>query len=932
MKEAERKKAAVAFSKRWAGLGDEEKHKQQFWDQLLREVYGVTQHGYVTPEKDVKMKDPGAKKKTTRFIDLYIPTTKVLIEQKGIKCNLDTPEQRGVDAYGNPRMVTPYEQAQNYNNWLPTHQRANWIVTCNFAIFRIYDMEKPLDAPIEIKLDELPDRFHEMDFLIDAGISHIVREFNLSIGAGALVGKIYDSLHKQYANPNSAETLHSLNVLCVRLVFCLYAEDAGLFKEHDSFSKFIASYRPENLRGGLRDLFAILDTPVDQRDPDDEEKLLSFPYVNGGLFSSLQKIKIPKFSQEAYDILLHDCAENFNWARISPTIFGAVFEGTLNSEIRRQSGMHYTSIENIHKVIDPLFLDELREELNEIEDETSKVKRNQKLDAYQNKLATLHFLDPACGSGNFLTETYLSLRKLENEALRVRYKGEMFLGVLENPIKVSISQFHGIEINDFAVAVAKTALWIAESQMMQETREIVTVDEDFFPLKTNAGIHEGNALRMDWSKVVDKSKLSYIMGNPPFVGARIMSEAQKSDLLAVFGEDWHNVGNLDYVSGWYKKSSDFINGNRIFCAFVSTNSISQGEQVQPLWEPLFQQGLKINFAYKTFIWDSEANNKAHVHCVIIGFSFYEKYNKKIFLKDTIIEATHINPYLVDAPDIFIKNRNKPISNIPFARSGNKPIDDGNYLFTKEEMEEFLQKEPSAKKFFHPWYGSVEFIHRKPRYCLWLGEASPHELYKMPECLKRVEAVRKYRSNSKSAGTRLLADKPTRFHVETILHTNYLVIPLTSSEKRRYVPIGFMTPDCLASNLVIVIPNAALYHFGVLTSNVFMTWMRAVCGRLKSDYRITKDNVYNNFPWPHPTQKQKEKIESAAQAILDVRDLYPESSLAVLYDETLMPPELRKAHKLNDRAVMEAYGMWDKIHSEAERVTWLFRMYEELADS
>ena len=516
MKESERKKAALAFSKRWAGLGDEEKHKQQFWDQLLREVYGVTQHGYVTPEKDVKMKDPGAKKKTTRFIDLYIPATKVLIEQKGIKCNLDTPEQRGVDAYGNPRMVTPYEQAQNYNNWLPTHQRANWIVTCNFAIFRIYDMEKPLEAPIEIKLEELPDRYHEMDFLIDAGISHIVREFNISIGAGALVGKIYDSLHKQYANPNSAETLHSLNVLCVRLVFCLYAEDAGLFKEHDSFSKFIASYRPENLRGGLRDLFAILDTPFDQRDPDDEEKLLSFPYVNGGLFNSSQQIKIPRFSQEAYDILLHDCAENFNWAGISPTIFGAVFEGTLNSEIRRKSGMHYTSIENIHKVIDPLFLDELREELNEIEDETSKAKRNQKLDAYQNKLASLHFLDPACGSGNFLTETYLSLRKLENEALRVRYKGEMFLGVLENPIKVSISQFYGIEINDFAVAVAKTALWIAESQMMQETREIVTIDKDFLPLKTNAGIHERNALRMDWNDVVPKTKLKYIMGNPPF--------------------------------------------------------------------------------------------------------------------------------------------------------------------------------------------------------------------------------------------------------------------------------------------------------------------------------------------------------------------------------------------------------------------------------
>ncbi len=931
MKEAERKKAAVAFSKRWAGLGDEEKHKQQFWDQLLREVYGVTQHGYVTPEKDVKMKDPGAKKKTTRFIDLYIPTTKVLIEQKGIKCNLDAPEQRGVDAYGNPRMVTPYEQAQNYNNWLPTHQRANWIVTCNFAVFRIYDMEKPLDAPVEIKLEDLPDRFHEMDFLIDAGISHIVREFNLSIGAGALVGKMYDSLHKQYANPNSAETLHSLNVLCVRLVFCLYAENAGLFKEHDSFRKFIASYRPENLRGGLRDLFTILDTPVDQRDPDDEEKLLSFPYVNGGLFTSSQKIKIPRFSQEAYDILLHDCAENFNWAGISPTIFGAVFEGTLNSEIRRQGGMHYTSIENIHKVIDPLFLNELREELNEIEDETSKVKRNQKLDAYQNKLASLHFLDPACGSGNFLTETYLSLRKLENEALRVRYKGEMFLGVLENPIKVSISQFHGIEINDFAVAVAKTALWIAESQMMQETREIVTVDKDFLPLKTNAGIHEGNALRMDWSIVVDKNKLSYIMGNPPFVGLALRTENQQIDMDTVFSDN-KRAGRLDYVAAWYKKAAVYITGTLIEAAFVSTNSICQGEQVPILWEDLFNNhNIKINFAYRTFSWNNEAKDKASVHCVIIGFSNKNRDTKLLFDEGQIKYVDNINGYLVNADNVFIRLRGKARVGLPKLVQGNKPWDGGFLLLSVEEKNQLISKYPKSELLIKRFVGSYEFINNKMRYCLWLKDVSPNEYRNIPEIMNRLEGVTNIRRNTKTIAVQAQAQTPMLFSQIRQPDKNYILIPETSSSNRKYIPIGFMSKDIIASNSTLIATDATLYLFGILTSNVHMSWVKTVCGRLKSDYRYSP-SIYNNFPWPQPTEKQKAKIETTAQEILNTRKLFSNASLADLYDEVAMPPELRKAHKANDRAVMEAYGMWGNVQSEGECVAWLFKMYEELSNS
>ena len=680
-------------------------------------------------------------------------------------------------------------------------------------------------------------------------------------------------------------------------------------------------------RRALIDLFKVLDTKPEDRDPYMDDDLAAFPYVNGGLFAD-ESIVIPRLDETIVDLILHRASEEFDWSAISPTIFGAVFESTLNPETRRSGGMHYTSIENIHKVIDPLFLDDLRAEFDAIMEIAVDKTRLARLGEFQKKLAGLTFLDPACGSGNFLTETYLSLRRLENKVIAAIQFNQLTWDV-GNPIQVSIGQFYGIEINDFAVTVARTALWIAESQMLKETEDVVRMSLDFLPLKSYANITEGNALQLDWESVVPRHKLDYIMGNPPFVGARLMDTVQKSDLNAIFS-GWKNAGNLDYVSCWYKKSADFMQDTQIRSALVSTNSVSQGESVANLWKPLFEQGVHIDFAHRTFQWDSEAKIKAHVHCVIIGFSVAPNPKKRLlYTGDRYQTVENINAYLLDAENIFVESRKQPISDVPSIGIGNKPIDGGNYLFTKEEMQEFIEKEPASEKWFKPWYGSQEFINRSPRYCLWLGKCPPNELRKMPECMKRVEAVHDFRLASTSAGTVKLADTPTRFHVENMPQETYIVVPKVSSERRRYIPMGFMTPDILCSDLVFIVPDASLYHFGILTSNVHMAWMRAVCGRLKSDYRYSKDVVYNNFPWPTPTEQQKAKIEQTAQAILDARALYPDCSLADLYDEVTMPPELRKAHQQNDRAVMQAYGFDVKTTTETSCVAQLMKLYQQL---
>ena len=538
--------------------------------------------------------------------------------------------------------------------------------------------------------------------------------------------------------------------------------------------------------------------------------------------------------------------------------------------------------------------------------------------------------DPACGSGNFLTESYISLRRLENDALRCQ-TNQITMGDYANPIQVAIHQFYGIEINDFAATVAKTALWIAESQMLKETEDIIAHQIDFLPLKSYANITEGNALRLNWEDVVPKEKLDYIMGNPPFVGARLMDDSQKSDVNLIF-EGWKNAGNLDYVCCWYKKAADLMQGTEIRSALVSTNSVSQGESVANLWKPLFEAGVHIDYAYRTFRWDSEAKIKAHVHCVIIGFSIAPNHAGKIlYFGDRAQIVQNINGYLLDADNVFVESRKKPISDVPDIGIGNMPLDGGNYLFTEEEKALFVTIEPAAEKWFRPWIGSHEFINRYFRQCLYLKDCSPNDLRKMPECIKRVEAVRQFRLESSRASTKKLAEYPLSFATTNIPTNDYIVVPKVSSERRKYIPIGLLTPDILASDLVFIIPNVSLYHFGILTSNVHMAWMRAVCGRLKSDYRYSKDVVYNNFPWPAPTDEQRAKIEQTAQAILDARNLYPDCSLADLYDEAAMPPELRKAHQQNDKAVMQAYGFWGKLNTESACVAELMKMYQKLAE-
>ena len=825
-------------------------------------------------------------------------------------------------------LLSPYQQARRYGGYLPVNQQPRWIVVCNFKEFRIHDMNHPNDTPEILLLSDLEKEYARLNFLVNTGDENIRKEMEISLQAGELVGVLYDALLKQYAEPESEQTLKSLNALCVRLVFCLYAEDSGIFGKRNMFHDYLQAHRAEDRRA-LINLFRVLDQKEDERDRYLDDDLAAFPYVNGGLFAN-EDIEIPRLGDEIIDLLLSRASEDFDWSAISPTIFGAVFESTLNPQTRRSGGMHYTSIENIHKVIDPLFLDALKTELNDIKSISVKRNRDAKLRIFQTRLASLTFLDPACGSGNFLTETYLSLRRLENEVLSLLYEGQIVMD-MNDPIQVSISQFYGIEINDFAVTVAKTALWIAESQMMKETEDVVRMSLDFLPLKTNAHIVEGNALQMDWEDVVSKMQLNYIMGNPPFIGYTYQSTEQKADLqntMAGIGK------NIDYVSGWYFKAAQLMQSTAVRTAFVSTNSITQGEQVAGVWKPMFEcLGIHIDFAHRTFRWDSEANLKAHVHCVIVGFSVQmNPAEKLLFTSKQVQHVQNISPYLIDAPTLFIESRNKPLCNVPEICKGSQPTDGGNLIVTEEDYNGFMKQAPASAKYIRRFLGADEFLNGKNRYCLWLDGISPKELQGMPLVLERVQLVRDFRLSSKKAATRKQADTPTLFTENRQPSEDFIAIPEVSSGTRRYIPMGFLHPDTICSNKLQILPGASIYHFGVLMSNVHMAWMRTVCGRLKSDYDYSAKIVYNNFPWPVPTEKQKAKIEQSAQAILDARALYPDCSLAVLYNEVTMPPELRKAHQVNDRAVMEAYGFWGKFNSESACVAELMKMYQQLASN
>ena len=689
MNDTEQRAAAKQFALDWQGRGDEKQETQAFWLALLQKIFGVEEpEKYISFERRVEVDDPKTGKSTTKFIDGYISQTRVLIEQKGQDVDLRKGYRQSDGS-----LLSPYQQARRYGGYLPQSEQPRWIIVCNFREFHIHDMNRPNDEPEVLQLADLEKEYHRLQFIIDTTSDHIKKEMDISLKAGELVGVLYDALLEQYQNPNDPETLKSLNALCVRLVFCLYAEDAGIFGRHLMFHDYLSAHERE-ARRALIDLFRVLDQKPEERDPYMDDDLAAFPYVNGGLFSD-ENIVIPRLSEEIVSLILRRASEDFDWSAISPTIFGAVFESTLNPETRRSGGMHYTSIENIHKVIDPLFLDGLKAELEEIRKIPVERTRKQKLEAFQQKLAGLTFLDPACGSGNFLTETYLSLRRLENQVLALLHNNQIVFDV-GNPIQVSIGQFYGIEINDFAVTVAKTALWIAESQMMKETEDVVHMSLDFLPLKSYANIVEGNALRLDWEDVVPKHKLNYIMGNPPFVGARLMGSEQKDDVNLIF-DGWKNAGNLDYVCCWYKKAADFMNGTVIRSALVSTNSVSQGESVANLWKPLFQAGVHIDFAHRTFRWDSEAKIKAHVHCVIIGFSTAQNPAPKVlYTSDRNQIVQNINGYLLDAEDVFVESRSKPLCNVPKIGIGNMPLDGGNYLFTEEEKRSFAQKSLKLK--------------------------------------------------------------------------------------------------------------------------------------------------------------------------------------------------------------------------------------------
>ena len=927
MAEVKQRTAAKKFVEDWTGKGYEKGESQKFWIQLLREVLGVE-----TPEQFISFEDQ-VHLDHTSFIDARIPATKVLIEQKSSDKDLYKAIKQSDGS-----LLNPFQQAKRYITELPLSQHPRWVVTCNFQKFCVYDMERPNGEPQEILLKDLEKEYYRLSFLVDTGSEHLKKEMEVSIKAGEIVGLLYDTLLKQYKDCTNEESLKSLNILCVRLVFCLYAEDAGIFGKHDIFLDYLRQYDVSKMRKALIELFTVLNTKPEDRDPYLEDDLKAFPYVNGGLFAD-EDIEIPNFTEEIKTLLLVNGSENFDWSEISPTIFGAVFESTLNKETRRKGGMHYTSVENIHKVIDPLFLDSLRSEFKLILQKKQPKALKEALFAFQKKLSELTFLDPACGSGNFLTETYLSLRRLENDVLRTLSGRTSYLDFGdEGPIRVQISQFYGIEINDFAVSVAQTALWIAESQMLKETEDIIERDLDFLPLKSYTNILEANALRISWESVIPKHDLKYIMGNPPFIGARLMPQGseKKREVEDLFGKI-KDVQDLDYVCGWFRKAAEFANGTDIEIGFVATNSICQGAQVPILWGVLYKTfGVHINFAFQTFKWESEAADKAAVHCVIVGFSNKERKEKTLYIPDESAQGFHsesascIGPYLVPGMESFVVAQKNAICDVPKMSFGNQPRDGGHFVISEEERDRLLSEDETIGKYLRKFIGATEFINNKKRWCLWLKGVSPVEIVRNKILREKVEAVREFRLKSKAKTTNGYAKVPHLFaQITQPDNSSFLIIPRVSSENREYIPIGFEDENSISSDAVQIVPGATIYHFGVLTSLLHMAWMRTVAGRLEMRYRYSKEIVYNTFPWPVVTDAQRIKIERTAQAILDARALYQGASLAEMYGEQ-MPvfTELVKAHEANDRAVMEAYG-FDKDMSESEIVAKLMQRYEEL---
>ena len=918
----------IIQTKFWSAQEGYEKGKtQQFWNSILKCFDPqIDLPKTIIYEKQVKDPQTG----NTKFIDAYIPHTRVIIEHKSSKVALDKPEpQSGGD------MLTPFQQAERYDNWLPVGEKARYIVCSNFRTIEIHDRNKPLEPPYIIPFTEegVSQNYYRLKFLLDKESSVTALETAVSKAAALKIGELYNDILRQYSKDEmTLELFHNINVFCVRLVFCLYAEDALVFSRKDMFGNYLKSFNSDRyeFRLHLKRLFQVLNTPTEKRDPE-EKRLNEFPYTNGGLFAA--ETSLPKFTETIAFNITQRISLGFDWSPINPAIFGAMFESTLSSKDRREGGMHYTTTDNIDKALAPLFLNGFRRRLEDaIRISDLNTKRDTLL-ALQDDLASVKILDPACGSGNFLTYCFMELRRMENKILY-----ELHSAGLSSSVKVSLSQFHGFEINEFAVDTAKTALWIAQNQLLHETQQILGENIPELPLNDITTIHCVNALRINWEDYVNPSDLDYIVGNPPFVGAMQQSREQKKDMIDCLGEKWKNAGKMDYVCCWYKKAFDFVKKNsKIRCAYVSTNSICQGEQVAFLWKPLFDNGLTIDFAYRTFHWESDSVGMAHVHCVIVGFSVAgvetvctpSLPTKCIYNPDGTIEtAKNINAYLLDGPNYFVESINKPIGDVPEMYFGSMPRDGGAFVITPEQKYEFETMEPISKQWIRKYIGAEEFINNKKRYCLWLVDANPMDIAKSSLVTERVKQVKEFRLASKAEATRRFAKTPTLFCQIAQPNSNYLLIPRVSSEKRKYIPIGFMDKNMIASDSVHIIPNATLYEFGILTSIVHNAWMRVVAGRLKSDYRYSKDIVYNNFPWPSSIDNGQLTIDNAAQKILDIREKYLSegASLATLYGENLdlLFTDLAEAHRELDAVVLGLYGL-RKDATEAEMVAKLFEM-------
>lgn len=929
------REAAQEFVDRWQGRGDEKQDTQVFWIDLLDHVFDIKNAAEICrfeyPVKTLASNHTG-------FADLWIEPAKLLVEQKSLGLDLGAPEMR----QGRP--VTPGQQGRDYANGIPLSQRPRYIIACNFAEFWFYDLEldpqcsKPY---LKLPLAALPDNLAAFAMLKGGEEAQAVLTQRVSVAAGKIMGELHQLAAEAYvkagADPDDPRIHHALSVLMTRLMFLLFCEDSGII-EANAFKDYLKQFNNNNYQMALQQLFSWLDTnDEDRKLVFADEALQKFPYMNGGLYR--EKIYLPPLGDDFAITLLLKASQEFNWAGISPTVFGSIFEGALSHDHRRENGQHFTSVENIHRVLNPLFLDQLEEEFEEAcARPVAGGARTNALRRLNEKLGQISLLDPAAGSGNFLTEAYLSLRRLENRIfIEVQRDPDSYQAFLPDmgdasghnlDVTVSLKNFHGIELEDYACCVARTALWIAEQQANIATQKITGRPYQALPLNDYEGIVCANALRIDWNDVVSADSLDYICGNPPFFGARNQSPEQKADVMAVF-DHAKGSGNNDFVSAWFKKAADYTLHSHTCCALVATNSICQGEQVASVWEPIFSEGVHIDFAWPTFVWDSQSDDAAHVHVVIVGFSREKVEHKYLYTPETVIEVENINAYLADAPDVFVWSSTCPLGRVPKIGIGSQPIDNGNFLFTDEEKAAFLKKEPDATPYFHPWIGSKEFINGYTRWVLWLGEAKPSDLLKLPLCRERIEAVRQYRLKSKRKQTLEAAKRPNHFGTEIIATSHSIIIPETSSERRTYIPVGFINPDVFCSNAVRLIPNATIYEYGVLQSLTHNAWMRTVAGRLKSDYRYSAGMVYNTFPWPDPTAEQKDEVKRCAQVVLDARKNYDDCSLAQMYDpdNAWMFPDLMAAHSALDAAVEAAYGV-DFGGDEEKIVAHLFKLYAE----